>query len=175
MGAFVQMPRAGQVVVVAHTVHKFLPNIAVFAQPCLIVIHNAELVAPLLCQNDVVKADAVTLRENVQLAYGVGLIAVVTENLRQRGNLRHRHTVRVDAISVGGGQQTGHHGAARRDADGTLAVTVVEPYAVLCQIVQCGGHDIMPSGTAHQVSKPMIATDHKDILFLGVHWEPPLI
>ena len=68
---------------------ELLAGVALLAQEALeVVVVAAQMVAPLLAEDDLVEADAVALGIDVQLAHGVGLVAVVAEDLRHGRQVR---------------------------------------------------------------------------------------
>ncbi len=66
-----------------------LPRQAFLPQPELVVVDRAQLGPSLLGQNHVIKADAITLGIDVQLAHGIGLVAGIAKGLGQRGQRGH--------------------------------------------------------------------------------------
>ena len=62
---FRQVPRPGDVLVVAHAVNEILPLVAALLQVELIVIHEAVFNAPLFGESDLAEANPVSLRVDV--------------------------------------------------------------------------------------------------------------
>ena len=64
-----QVPGSAHVVVVVHAVHELLARVPLLAQVHLVVVDGAELGPTLFGQADIVKADAIARRVDMQLAH----------------------------------------------------------------------------------------------------------
>ena len=77
------------VVVVVHAVAELLAGIAAIGEVHVVVVDRAQMRPAFLGEDDVVEADAVARRVDVQLAHGIGLIAAVAEGLGDGRQVRH--------------------------------------------------------------------------------------
>ena len=165
VAALGQVPGPGGVDVVAHGVGEFLSRVPLVAQEALVVVvAAAQVVATLLAQDDLVEADAVPLRIDVQLAHGVGLVAVVAEHLRHGGQVRVHGPVLVeDAVPVSPGRGPRHQGPPRRDAGRRGRVGLGEEGAVGGQMVEGRREDALVARGAQQRAGPVVDTDEQDV------------
>ena len=77
--------------------------------------------SPFLAEEDVVKADPVARRIDMQLADCIGLIAVVSEGPGQGRQIRHDKVRLEPAVAMGRGVRPGHHRPTGGDADRAFA------------------------------------------------------
>lgn len=136
MAFFGQMPGAERIFVIAHAVRETLAGVALVGQEEVVVVDSAQVRATFFVEEHVVKAYAVALRVDVQLADGVGLVTGVAEGLRHGWHVGHRLGGFEDAVAVCTRGGAGHQGATCGNADGAFAIGVGEAGAAAGEGIQ---------------------------------------
>ena len=83
------MPGPVKIVVVAHPVCELLPRKALVSKEEFIVVNGPELHSAFLSKYNIIEADTIPLRINVELSHRAGLIACISKRLSHRGYVGH--------------------------------------------------------------------------------------
>ena len=167
-----QVPGTGDVIVLRHAAGVLLPAVALLGQKELIVVSHPVRnvvvnVAALLLYEDVVEADPVALRVDVQFPHGVRLITSVAKALGECGNFGEVNAVHKGAHPVRLGTHAGEQGAPGGNTRGTGRITIGVADAAPGEVVDRRRGDHGMAGVAGEQSTPVIRADQQYIGLVG--------
>ena len=121
-----QVIGAEGVLIVAHAVGESHARMAFVCEEEIVVVNRAQVWSALFVEEHIVKANAVALGIDVELANGIRLVACVAESLRHGRQIGHGSGWLEDPVAVGARRSARHQGAASGDADRAFAIGVGE-------------------------------------------------
>ena len=145
-----QVPRSIQILVVVHASGEHPTGVALIRQVEFVVVYSVELRTTLFVKDDVVEADPVSLRIDVKLAGGEGLVAVVAERLGKCGDIRHPQSLVEVAVTVGAAGRPRHQRPTSGDTDRAFAVGPWEAATVSGELIERRGLDRRVTGDAEE-------------------------
>ena len=152
---------------VLDTVRRLLARVASLSQKVLIVVLH-HLVAPIaqaarLVDQQVVEADAVARRVDVELAHTVGLVARVAEGLGNGRQVGHGHHRVEDPVAVGLREGAGHQLSSCRNTCRRGCVGIGESDAVRDHLVDGRRQDGRMSQGADHLAGPVVGADQEHV------------